>query len=68
MKNANDAYAGKYMDFGAVTYQLIPEIVKGGCKGCALQEKSHVCENIPNLLSNCRQGFILKVVDTNLNK
>lgn len=60
-KSIEPAYSGKYITNNGTTYQLVPEILKGYCKGCPLEFKNPKGCN-SNLTDSCRQGFILKEV------
>lgn len=60
--NKEKAYSGKYLTVRGKDYQLVPEVCDKGCKGCALYNRNTVCASTPDLISLCRQGFILKEV------
>lgn len=54
-QDKNKAYIGKQFIIGKNKYALLPERVKGGCKGCDLINTDG-CK--PERTDYCRQGYI----------
>jgi len=59
-KTTVEAYSGKYITNKGKQYQLVPEVGKGMCKGCAVINTLGCPDS---LTQYCRQGYILKKVE-----
>ena len=57
--NIVTAEEGQVISHNGRKYTLRKEIVRGGCKGCTL-ENNNGCGD--NLTKYCRQGFILSLI------
>lgn len=62
-----ETHNGKYIKVNNKVYQLTPETVSKGCKGCVYESKMNCHSTLDNnkvtLTDYCRQGFIFKKVN-----
>lgn len=57
---ADKAYSGKYVNYGNKLYTLVPELKKGLCEGCALEDNPSCPARVTSL---CTQGYMFKKVN-----